>query len=121
MRRGGIEVVPRSVKICRHQVDRVKAILLPVSLGLNEQRLFSDSVRRIGLFRIPIPQLGLLEWDRSDFRVRANGAYKHEFLEAEHAALLDNLRTHHQVRVEKIAGMLLVRADSANSSCEMDQ
>src|SRR6185295_14725429 len=57
MRAGRIEVVTRAVQVRGQQEDRIEAVLLPVTLRLHQHHLLRQSVGRVGLFRITVPQI----------------------------------------------------------------
>ena len=50
-----IKIISRPVEIYRHEEDTIKAILLTISLRLNQQHLLGKPVGSVGLFRVTIP------------------------------------------------------------------
>src|SRR5207247_7773466 len=70
--RGRIEVVVRPVQIDGQQVDGAEAVLLAVRLPLDEQHLLRHAVRRVGLLRVPVPEIALEKRDRRQLRIRAD-------------------------------------------------
>jgi len=50
-----IKIISRPVEIYRHEEDTIKAILLTISLRLNQQHLLGKPVGSVGLFRATIP------------------------------------------------------------------
>ncbi len=101
-------------------MDARKAILQPVRLSLHQQRFLGDSVRRIGFFGIPVPEVDLAERHGRMFRIGAHGADGDELLHSLEARLLHQLRAHHEILVEELSGPGAVGADAAHDSGQMD-
>ena len=57
----GSKLSPRAVEIHRQQEDRIEAVLLPVRLRLHQQHLLGQAVRGVGLLRVAVPEVVLLE------------------------------------------------------------
>jgi hypothetical protein len=116
----GIEVVAGAVEVHGEQEDRVEPVLLAVGLRLHEEHLLGESVRRVRLLGIAVPEILLAKRHRSELGVRAHGADGDELGDAVQACLLDELRAHHQVVVEEPAGVLAVGPDAAHDRREVD-
>src|SRR5690242_19328879 len=109
MRRLEVEVVARPVEVDGQEVQGVRAVLPAVGLRPDEQRLLRDSVRRVRLLWIAVPQLVLAEGDGRELRIGADGAEDYRLSDAPHTGLLEDVRAHHEVRVPVTAGVRLVR------------
>ena len=115
-----VEVVAGPIEVDREQVDRVEAILLAVGLRLHQQDLFGQPVGGVGLLRVAVPEVVLMEGDGCELWVGADRADGAEFLDASEARFLHQLGAHHQVVGEEGAGVFPVEADAAHPSREMN-
>ena len=116
-----IEVVARAVQVDGQQVDRVRAVLLTVRLGADEQRLLRDAVRRVRLLREAVPQLVLAERAPARTSGRRRSCRASDGLpDAVQACLLEDVRAHDEVRVPVAARAGAVRADAADLGGEME-
>ncbi len=120
MRRRRIEVIARAVQIHRQQEDRVEAVLLAVRLRLHQHHLLGKTVRRVGLFRISVPQFFFSKWNRRVLRIRADRAQRNEFLHAALASFFDQLDPHDQIVVEVAPRIFLIGADPAYDRRKMN-
>ena len=93
---------------------RVEAILLPVALRLHQHHLLRESIRRVGFFRIPVPEIVFAERRGREFRISANRPERDKLLAPVQPRLFDKLHAHHQVLVKKLAGIFLVGANAAD-------
>src|SRR5204862_503865 len=73
VRRPRIEVVLWAVQVHRHRKDRIEIVLLAVRLGLDQQHLLRQPIRRVRLLRVAFPDVFLAEWHRRVLRVGADG------------------------------------------------
>ena len=119
MRRVQIEVVARAVEVDRQQDDRVEAVLLAIRLRTDEQCLLRDTVGRVGLLRVSIPEGLLTEWDWRELRIRADRPDHHDLLGRVDARLLEDVDAHHEVRVPIAAGIVAVGADATDLRCQV--
>src|SRR2546428_1619188 len=101
MRCFGIKIVAGTIQVYGKQVDRIKAVLLPVSLGLDEQHFLCESVGGIRLFGISVPEILFSERHRRELRICTNGSKGDEFQNFMSSPVLHHLSTHDQVVVEK--------------------
>jgi len=120
MRAGRVEVIPRAVKVDRQQENGVIAVLLAVGLRLDKQHFLSQSVRRVGLFGITVPQMLFLERDGCELGIGANGTDGHKLFHAALPSLVHQLHAHHQVIVEKLGGLGHICANAAYMRGQMD-
>ena len=99
-----VEVVPRAVEVDRVKVNGVPAVLLPIGLRLHQQHFLGEAIRRVGLFRIAIPQIVLDKWHWSEFRIGANGVDRHKLRYPRLPASVHQLRAHYQILKKNSAG-----------------
>ena len=114
------KVVEGAVEVRRHQVDGVGTVLLPVRLRLDQKHLLGEAVRGVRLFGVAVPDVVLAEWHGSELRVAADGPAGDELAQAHAARMFKEVRAHHEVVVEEVAGMLAVGADAPHDGGEMD-
>src|SRR5205823_2157952 len=107
-------------QVDRKEVDSIRAVLLAVRLRAHEQRLLRDSVRRVRLLRVAVPQLVLAERDRRELGVGTDGAEEYRLRDALHTGLLEDVRPHHEIRVPVAAWARAVRADPPDLRGEME-
>ncbi len=115
MRRARVEVIAGTIEIDGQKEDRVVPVLIAIRLRLHEQHLLREPVWRVGFLRISIPEVIFLEGHRRELRICADGADANELRDPRLPRLVKELRPHHQVVVEKLAGPLAVRADAADN------
>ena len=120
VRRLQIEVVARPVQVHREQHDAVHAVLLAVRLRLHQHHLLGDAVGGVGLLRVAVPEIVLLERDGRELRIGADGAERDQLRDLGEAALLEQLQPHHRVLEQVAAGVVAVRADAADLRGEVD-
>ena len=120
MRRLEVEVVAGAVEARRHEVDAVDAVLLPVGLRADEERALGGAVRRVRLFGVAVPELVLAERHRRVLRVDADRADGHELVYRVQARELEDVSSHHEVRVPEAPGVGSVRADAADLGGEVE-
>src|SRR5256885_7941764 len=82
MRRGRVEVVARSVEVHGEDHRGIEAVLLAISLALDEKHLLREPVRRVRLLGISVPDVVLTKRDRGELRVRANRPGCYELLQS---------------------------------------
>ena len=97
-----VEVVARTIEVHGQQVDALEPILLAVGLQLNEQHLLRQSVWRVRLLRIAVPQIVLPERHRGVLGIGAHGAHADEALNPTQPTFLDQLDAHDRVVVEEL-------------------
>src|SRR5919106_767104 len=76
MRARRIEVIAWTIEVHRQQKDAVVAILLAVSLTLDQEHLFGQAIRGVGFLWVAVPETLFLEGHRGVLRVgtyRADG------------------------------------------------
>ncbi len=117
---GRVEIIARTIKVHRQKEDRIVAILLAVRLRLHQQHFLRQSVRRVGLFRVAVPQVFLFEGDGSVLGVGANRADGDKFAHVFLPGMVNQLYAHHQVVVEELARLLAVGTDTAHFGCQVD-
>src|SRR5687767_6698027 len=113
-------MIARPVEIHRQQENRIQAILLPVCLALNQQRLLGNAIRCGHFFRISVPQVFLTKGDRGELRVRADGAEYNYLFDSVPASSLDEFDPHDGVRVKEKTRIPLVGPDSPYCSRGMN-
>ena len=122
--RGEVEVVARAVEVDGEEVDAREAVLLPVALEHDEERLLGDAVGGVRLLGVAVPEVVLAERHRRELGVRADGAELDELAEVLRggvgAARLDELDAHEGVVVEEAAGVEAVGADAPDLRREVD-
>ena len=69
-------------------------------------------IRRVGLFRVAIPDVCLPKRYGSVFRIGAYRAHGHEFSDFLPTSFLHEVNAHHQVVVEETPGVLSVGANA---------
>ncbi len=89
--------------------------MIAIRLRLHQQHLLGQPVGRVGLLGVAVPQIVLAERHRRELRIRADGAGRDQFLQADAAAFFDELHAHHQVVVEKLSRVDAVGADAAHA------
>src|ERR1700683_1426405 len=114
MRLLGIERITGTIEIYRKQIDRVEPVLFTIRLRLHQQHLLGDTVSRIGFLRIAVPEVLFAKGHWSKFRIGAYRANCDHFFDFMKPRLLDHLHTHHQVLIEKSAGVGAVRTDTTD-------
>ncbi len=119
-----VEVVSRAVEVDGEEVDAREAVLLPVALEHDEERLLGDAVGGVGLLGVAVPEVVFAEGDRRELGVRADGAELDELAQVlrggVRAARLDELDAHEGVVVEEAAGVEAVGADAPDLRREVD-
>src|SRR6516165_5253739 len=120
MRRLQIKIIAGSIKIYREQKNCVEIVLLAICLRLHKQHLLREPVRSVGFFRITVPEVFLVKWNRCELRIRANGAGRYELLNTIPAPILHQLDTHHEIVVKKTAGICSIGANTPDVSSKMD-
>ena len=110
----------RPVQVHGQQMDDVEAVLLAVRLPLDQQHFLRDAVRRVGLFRVPVPQIAFEKRHGRELRVRTDRADADKLLHSAQARALHCQRAHHDVLVEEAARRLTVRADASDNGRQMD-
>jgi len=116
----GIEIVARTVKVDWQEIDRIKPVLLPVRLCLHEERLLCNPVRGIGLFRVPVPELVLAKWYRSELGVGTDCSKNYALLHTLLPCCLNDLDAHDCVVIEEFPGIVLVEPDAADFCGKVD-
>ena len=114
-----VEIVARSIEVGRQQEDRVEAVLLAIRLRADEHRLLCDPVGRVRLLRIAVPEVVLVERHRRELRIRADRPDDDELRRGVQARLLEDVRSHREIRVPVATGVGAVRADSADLGGEV--
>src|SRR5207244_11657664 len=99
---------------------RVEAVLGPVGLRLDELHLRRETVGRVRLLRVAVPEASLLEWNGSKLRVGTDSADAHELLDAAAARVLHQHDAHHEVVIEEAPGVLPIGADTTDARRQMD-
>ena len=120
VRAARIEVVAHAVEIHRQQVDRVEGVLLPIGLRLHQQHLLRQTVRRVGLLRIAVPQIFFAKRNRRELRIAADGANCHVLLDTAPTGVLERQGAHLQVVVEETSRVLAIGADAADNRREVN-
>ena len=121
MRHAGVKLVAGAVQVGGDQVGETLPVLGSIHLGVDQMSLLGDAVWSIGLFRIAIPQTGLVKWHRGEFRIGAHGAHQRRFLHrCAMAGRLDDVRSHQQVVEIQRRRSSLVVSNTANSGGEMN-
>ena len=120
MRRLEVEVVAWPVEVRRQEEDRVEAVLLAIRLGAHEDCLLRDAVRRVRLLRVAVPEIVLAERHRCELRVRAHRSDDDELRRRVEARLLEDIRSHRDVREPVAAGVRSVRTDPADLGGEVE-
>jgi len=115
-----MEIVPRTVKVDRHQEDRVVSVLLAVRLGLHQEHLFGQPVRCIGFLGVAVPQVLLHERDWSELGIRADGAQRYEFFNPTQPRFMHQLHSHHQVVVKEFCRVFAVGTDPTDLRSEVN-
>src|SRR5438552_2099628 len=118
--RSRIEIVSGSIQIRGQQVNCVKTVLRPISLGLDQQRFLGQAVWSIRLLGVAVPQVILFERHRGEFGVGAHRTHLHELGHRVLARLLHQEDAHDRVVIEEAAGILAVGTDSSNPGSEVD-
>ena len=116
----GVEIIARTVQVDRQQEDGIEAVLLAVGLRLHQQHLLRQPVRRVGLFRVTVPQVFFFEWHRGELGVGADRAHRHKFFDPAQPGFVDQLHAHHQVVVEEFSRVLAVGADAAHLGSQVN-
>src|SRR5687768_5377619 len=111
-----VEIVAGSIKVDRQQINSVHAVLLAVRLALNEQCLLGNSIRRVRLFRIAIPERFFAEWYRREFRVGTRGARHDGLCDAVTPGVFEQLNAHDGILVKELPRIAPVRTDSPDDS-----
>jgi hypothetical protein len=120
MRCDKVIVVPRAIKVHGKEIDTVEAILLTVCLKLNKEHLLSQPIGSIGLLGVPIPEVFLLEGNRGELGVGADGAHLNELHDAMKPCFLDELNAHDGIVVEEGTGVQPVGSNAAYNGCKVD-
>ena len=120
MRTLGVEVVARAIQVHRHQIDGVEAVLVAVSLGLDQKHLLGQTIGGVGLFGIAVPELFLAERHRGELGVGADRADGEELGNASLTGLLDELDAHDGVVVEETSGVGPVGPDATDDGRKVD-
>ena len=113
MRSLQVEIITRTVEIHRQKINRIEPILLTVSLRLHKHHFLGETIRRIRLFRISIPQIIFLERHRRKFGIGAHCACRNELTHTMFVCLMHEFHTHDHIVIEKFGRMFAVRADTA--------
>ena len=116
----GSKLSPGPVQVDRDQIDDVEAVLRPIGLALDEQHLLGQAVRGVGLLRVAVPEVVLVERHRRELRVGADRPDRDELVDAGQAGGLHQLDAHDRVLVEEPARVLAVGADAADDGGEVD-
>ena len=109
-----IEIIAGAVEIGGQQENRVEAVLLAIGLRLNQQHLLGQTIRRVGLFGIAIPEIVFFEGHGREFGIRAHRANGHELAHAHAPGLMHQLHAHHKIAIEKLGRMQSIGADAAH-------
>src|SRR5438128_2288821 len=102
-----VEIVAGPIQIHWKHYDGIEPILLAVRGRLYEQHLLRQSVRRVRLFGIPVPEVLFAKRHRREFRVRADRTGSDHFSDSCLPSLVDDLHAHHEIVVEELAGVFL--------------
>ena len=95
--------------------------MLPVSLQLHEQHFLRQAVRRVGFFRIAVPEILFTKRHRCKFGVGADGARANKLFNSGNARRLDNVQPHRGVFIEEAPGIGAVGADAAYDCRQMNE
>jgi hypothetical protein len=79
-----------------------------------------QTVRGIGFFGVAVPEVFLFKRNGGELGIGADSANRHKLFDALKPGLVNELHAHHQIVVEKFAGLLAVGADAADLGCQMD-
>src|SRR5215467_11665257 len=103
MRRVQIKIIVWSIKIYREQKNCVEIVLLAICLSLHKQHLLREPIRSVRFFRISVPEVFLIKWNRCELRIRTNRADRYELLNTIPAPVLHQLGTHYEIVVKEKA------------------
>ena len=121
MGRFQIEVIVWSVKVDRQEEDGIHTVLLTVRLALDQQRFFRDTIWRVGLLRVAVPQVPLTKRHRGELWIRADRPKYDSFLHSVAPGCLDDLDAHNGVLVEEASGVGTIGADSTHDRGQVNQ
>ena len=115
-----VEVVVGPVEVGHDRRAGIEAVLAPVGVGQHEHHLLRQAVRGVGLLRVAVPEVVLPKRRRDELRIGADGAGRHELADPGGAALLEDVRGHHEVVVDERRRVGAVEADPADVGGEVD-
>ena len=91
-----------------------------VGVREHDEHLLGEAVRGVGILGIARPEIGLLERNGQDLRVRANGVGGHELLDAGSPRLLEDVQAHGQVVVHQGRGVRAIEADASDARSQVE-
>jgi len=115
MRHRWVKLVAWPVKVGRHEVDDILTVLSAVCLRVYEQRLLGQTVGRVRLLWIPVPERIFAERNWGELGVRADGADHDHLRYLTAARFLDQVGAHQKVRPIQRGGMVSIGADATHA------
>src|SRR4029077_5602819 len=114
MRRLRIEVVVGAIEVYGQEINTIEPVFLSIRLGLDQQHLLGESIRRVGLFRVNMPQIFFAKRHLSKLRVSADPSQTHKLANLHASRMFDEFNPHDSVVIKELTRMEPIRSNATH-------